>query len=686
MRKLLLLSLLALAVVTTGARAAGKTWKVSGAADFTKGKIEKLSLSSSGELSLAPSVEKVPGLKANFVWDVVAAEDGTLYVGTGTPTGVFRVKDGKAELLHQPSDKQVTCVQPLPDGSVLAATAPRGTVYKIGKDGKVNIFAEFKDPYVWDMTLDSRGNVLCATGPNGKLILLRSNGNAQTVFHTKEGNLTSVATDKQGNIYVGTSGEGYLYRLTPDGKSSILFDPEESEIRCILPHPDGDIYIGTAQSKPNSGGSSGPPAGPRSQPSGNQGRPQGRHPAHNSIYRVTPGKGATRLTRVPNSLVIDLAIDSQGRLLAGTGEEGRLIAVDDNGGQTIVTQFAATEISAMATDAKNNVYAGTSNGGGLWKVTSGVAKKGSFTSEVFDAKYLSTWGRAWWEGRTPPKTSVKLKLRTGNSSKPGPDWTDWSEPVTKSEGSPVKVQPGQFAQLQLVAETQATDVSPTLWELNVSFAQVNRRPQIADIKVGSGDDGASKQQRRRPGSKSSQAELQMMWKAADPNDDDLAFDLYYKGVSEKQWKELKKDITDKPQYKWDTERVPDGHYLVKLVASDRRARSAENALSAEKITHPILVDNTSPAVVGLNATRQKDGRYVIKGTVKDSYSTVKKVEVSHNADDWKPVFAADGLFDSAVEEFSFTTGALPEGEHVFVFAAEDQKANVGSEKIAFEAK
>ena len=686
MRKLLLLSLLAFAVAVTSAQAAGKTWKVSGAADFTKGKMEKLSLSSTGELSLAPGVQKIPGLQANFVWDLVAAEDGTLYAGTGTPTGVFRIKDGKAELLHQPSDKQVTCVQPLPDGSVLAATAPRGTVYRIGKNGQVNILAEFKDPYVWDMTLDSRGNVLCATGPSGKLILLRPNGNTRTVFHSKEKNLTSVAVDKENNVYVGTSGEGYLYRITPEGKSSILFDPEESEIRCILPGPNGVLYIGTAQSKPAPGGSSGPPSGPPGQPPSQQAPPQGRHPAHNSIYRVTPGEGATRLTRVPNALVITLAMDSQGRLLAGTGEEGRLIAVDDNGGQTMVTQFEATEISAMTTDAKKNVYLGTSNGGGLWMMTSGLSKQGTFTSDVFNAKYLSNWGRAWWEGNTPPETSVKLSVRTGNSSKPGPDWTDWSKPVAKSEGAPLKVQPGQFAQLRLQVETKSADVSPTLWELNVSYAQVNRRPQIADIKFSSGNSSSSQQQRRRPGSKSQEAEMQMMWKAADPNDDDLAFDLYYKGVDEKMWKELEKNITDKPQFKWDTDRVPDGHYLVKLVASDRRGRSREDSLSAEKVSHPLLVDNSSPTVVGLNATRQKDGSYLIKGTVEDSYSSIKKIEVSHNADEWKPVFASDGLLDSSVEEFSFTTDELSKGEHVFVFAAEDQKSNIGSEKIAIEVK
>jgi hypothetical protein len=46
-----------------------------------------------------------------------------------------------------------------------------------------------------------------------------------------------------------------------------------------------------------------------------------------------------------------------------------------------------------------------------------------------------------------------------------------------------------------------------------------------------------------------------------------------------------------------------------------------------------------------------------------------------------PIFPEDGVFDSTKERFSFPTGVLEAGEHVFVFNAIDLADNVGAGKV-----
>src|SRR6478672_2500513 len=60
-------------------------------ADFLKGDLENLSLDARGQLTLGPASELVYETPSPFLWTVVPAPDGTLYVGTGNDGKVFKV-------------------------------------------------------------------------------------------------------------------------------------------------------------------------------------------------------------------------------------------------------------------------------------------------------------------------------------------------------------------------------------------------------------------------------------------------------------------------------------------------------------------------------------------------------------------------------------------------------------------
>ncbi|HMF98683.1 MAG TPA: hypothetical protein VKE96_30490, partial [Vicinamibacterales bacterium] len=59
--------------------------------EFLKGDVENLSIDAHGQLTLGPATDLVYETSAPFLWSMIAAPDGSLFVGTGNEGKVFRV-------------------------------------------------------------------------------------------------------------------------------------------------------------------------------------------------------------------------------------------------------------------------------------------------------------------------------------------------------------------------------------------------------------------------------------------------------------------------------------------------------------------------------------------------------------------------------------------------------------------
>jgi len=700
LRKLILLAGACWMLALPQAYAAiGKTWTTAGADEFSAGDLQGVSVLSTGEIELAPEARRIEGLDAEFVWDVELGDDGTIYASVGSPAAVYAVRSGRAELLYKGEELHALCLLPMPDGALLLGTAPKGIIYRVDRHGKAEVFADLEEHYVWDMALGPQSQVYCATGPNGRLLELGRDGAVTERLKVKQKNLMCLAVDAEDTVCVGTEPDGYVYRIPRRGKASLLYDADEGEIHALALDGEGRLYACTAQSK---GG--GPPAmspSASSAEASSSSSSRGQPPAPNSIYRIVPERGAERLAAFPNILLLSLAV-TDGRVMAGTGPDGRIVSVDE--GRTLVgvlTEFDAKNVTAMAAAPSGEVIVGTSKAGQLWQLKSGVSQTGTFTSKAFNAGYLARWGRAWWSQKADVGQTVRVRVRTGNSAEPDEHWSDWSDWIREPTGGDLDVPMGRFAQFAAELQTRPKTGSPCLIEVSVSYRQVNRRPVISDLAVdgesvlqknnqrgSAGETGrpSTGAPRPSPPRDAKPQEKQIVWKAGDPNGDALVFDLHYRGVDEREWKELDSDLEGQPVFKWDTSRVPDGYYLLKLTARDGTVRPADEALSHERTSRPVLVDNRAPVLVEMRARRQADGSYRLTGTARDDLSPITAIEVSHNSDDWQPVFPADGILDSPEEGFSYVTDVLEPGEHVFAFVAEDTGKNTGSGKLVVDVQ
>jgi hypothetical protein len=169
------------------------------------------------------------------------------------------------------------------------------------------------------------------------------------------------------------------------------------------------------------------------------------------------------------------------------------------------------------------------------------------------------------------------------------------------------------------------------------------------------------------------------WTAADKNADFLSYDIYYRGDAERSWKLLKRDVED-AFYSIDSDTLPDGTYVVRVVAKDSPSNPADIALSGELESQPFSIDNTPPTVA--MAQQSLEGNTVrIAIDVADPTSTLNQAEVSVDTGEWRPIFPDDGIIDSKSESFTWASGDMSSGEHVLAFRIYDENDNVGMGKL-----
>jgi len=151
----------------------------------------------------------------------------------------------------------------------------------------------------------------------------------------------------------------------------------------------------------------------------------------------------------------------------------------------------------------------------------------------------------------------------------------------------------------------------------------------------------------------------LRWSASDPNEDPLQFDLYFRpaaAADDAPWLKVATDL-EEDHYSFDAMALPDGLYRFRLVASDRQANDPDTAQSAERISEPVVIDHTPPALVAV----ERDGKQ-LRVTLRDALNPIREAVYSLDAGPWKPARAADGLLDGQTETVLIDTGEATHAE------------------------
>ncbi len=113
--------------------------------------------------------------------------------------------------------------------------------------------------------------------------------------------------------------------------------------------------------------------------------------------------------------------------------------------------------------------------------------------------------------------------------------------------------------------------------------------------------------RRLAGESFSAGSRPSQWKADDDNNDELSYDVFYRREGDTTWRTLKSDLRD-TLLVWDTSSVPNGTYVLKVLASDRKSNPADTALGGELESSSFEIDNVAPVGADWSASQ---GRHAL---------------------------------------------------------------------------
>ena len=198
--------------------------------------------------------------------------------------------------------------------------------------------------------------------------------------------------------------------------------------------------------------------------------------------------------------------------------------------------------------------------------------------------------------------------------------------MTRAQGEPIRSEKARFLQLRLTLAGKA-GASPTVEAVAAAYQQRNLPPVVKSITVHPAGEAFQKPisvsgepeilgldtdplsdraaaQRPPAGSppaisfsrKLYQRGLRTFsWQAEDPNADALLFDVEYRAVGDERWRPLRAGL-EEPVFAWDTATVPNGRYLLRVVASDAPGNPPAFALTGSKASVSFEVDNLPPSI------------------------------------------------------------------------------------------
>lgn len=665
---------------------------------WLKGEPKGVTINEEGVLSVGLKLESAltTNLNSKVIWSVVSDAQGNVFLSIGDEGRIVKVTaEGKMLEWAKLKESQVYALAIDKKGQLYAASSPDGKVYRITEQNKAEPFFEPKEKYIWAL-LWQDDFLYVATGTSGKLYRVNPDGKGDLFYDSNEPNLRCLAMDKEGKLLLGTEGKGLLLRLQEKDRAIALYDTPHKEIRQIVVDEKGSIVFSALGTEPTVTKARRAKAvldaakEASSEDKSQQTKEAQAGAAAVSAFlkdrfaSLSQDKGEVYQLEQPGFAKILWSGEEspqalaryQGEWFIGTGNEGFLYGVNDRGEKRVIAQAESDQITALV-KVRDNLFAATSNEGGWWKLTP-VPNEGIYQSDVLDSRNLSRWGALRVKG-----SLKQVRTRSGNTLEPDKTWYDWSLVKEGKIASPA----ARYLQYEL------TLGQGNVKQVDLFYTPKNLAPKINSIVALPSGIGYTPitDPPQPPQQKTLQQLLNwdlfemvsfdrtrlapelrgglqtIVWSANDPNSDELLYELSYRKENESDFKLLKKDL-DTATFTLDTVGWEDGVYYFKVKVSDS-PNNAEDSLADEKVSEPILIDNTAPSVEKISS-----GGGMIILRAKDKGSLIWDVAISRDGIKFVSIQPKDGVLDSQEEQFEVKIGPK---ERLFV-RVQDEAGNLTS--------
>lgn len=677
-------------------------------------------------------VTKFATLPEGNIFSLLFAKDGRLLAGTGGGENakIFALNEqGKPSVFFEPKGaKYIWAMARGLDGEIYAATGNEGQLYVIDADGKNGkVLAKVKPKNILCLAFGHDGMLYMGTDEEGLIYRINPDtGKSYVMYDAAEAEISALVTDDEGNIYAATAAADQARPSRaiadkPGGK------PEADSKDAAAPtQPAGSQPAAgkdapkTDQSKDESPkdadkNDAGKEEKTESKPAAiklkslasvaqmlasrslsttkptSKGATAGESVtpgSGNAIYRIDPYGFVTEVFR-ESVMILDL-VEADGTIYAATGNEGRVYEISPKQDRkSMIVKLDAAQVTTLLKLDDGTLIAGTANNPKIMQIGAGFAEKGSLTSKPLDAGQIVKWGRIRWEAAVPAGAKLTIATRSGNvSNEESEAWDEWSDEVNATTPQQITSPGARFLQYRLTLETDKADATPRVSRINIARIEENRPPLISSVEALSAIE-ESKKPAGNPKAKqiaqaASLADSEVpppqfhfiaKWRAEDPNQDPLTYELFYRQVGSTKWIRLAKELKEAAHI-WDTRTVPDSRYELKVTADDRAGNSPITALQDSRISDPFLVDNTPPQVriervetIGKRGVRIRGVAIDESGNIAEAAYKVDSEETSHM------IMADDDVLDSPEEPFTIVLHDLDPGYHWISIRVTDDHGN-----------
>ncbi len=631
------------------------------------------------------------------IFAVRVDDDGTVLAASSPHGKVYRITaDGVAEVAFDPEDAYVWDLARDAEGRLLVATGLAGRLYRVDAGGEVETLYESRDSHVRTVAVLDDGTILLGTAGQGLLVRLSPAGEITTLHDAAHPEVLDIAVAPSGLAYAALlASEASFVDLSATAAASKTSEEKkegkgEAAVSVVVQAP---VTVGSRSSTFS---------GPRS-----------------VVLEISPDGKVAEIASLQSETVHSL-LWHDGELWIGTGQEGKLYRWSE---QRLIHEAMLEERQiASLVAGPAGAAAITANASALYLIHPEAETGGTYTSSVLDATQVARFGSFLWQGRLPPGAGVEVAFRSGMSSSPDATWTPWQKVGTvrcmgcdngaggSRDVALAEVAHGRYVQWQAKLARGRKGPGPRLESVELSYRQENLRPKIEKLEAL--DPGQilvpssfnPQNQTFEPWSPNREGIFTtlrvekpknggfknlwkkgyrtLQWSAKDDNGDPLSYRLDFRRVApegrqrnepetnESQadgWLQMAEEI-DKTHYSFDATVLPDGAYRFRLTASDAGERSGAEALSDEKLSESVVIDNSPPALESLT---RRGSAIVVE--LADALSPMRSAAISIDAGEWRPAAAADGLLDGRRETLTLE---VPGGARLLLLRVSDAAHNV----------
>lgn len=623
------------------------------------------------------------------VFALVAETDGSLVVATGPEGGIYRITPSegdaapKPEELLRPEAVYVWDLALHPSGDLIVATGLPGRVLRLPKGGgEPEVIWKTDESHVRTLAVADDGTVYAGTSDSGLLVRIEDGGRGFVLFDSTRTETVAIEVAADGAVWAAFVGGTRPSRAERAKASQGNGGDDEPGSMTITVRADGgsDDDDGD-QARQNAA---------RRRPA----LPQGG----GVVGRFAPDDVPELIWSDGSETPMALHETSAGEMLLGTANPARIWWLETAEDTGVWSELDDAKAITALDEAEGRVAVATSLPAtvSLFDPEARPTDEASWISDVLDTKSHATFGRVHAIASAGDAGAISVFARVGNTSEPGEGWTEWREvegaaaPPSETGGD-LDLPPARFFQTKVsIAPPRAGDEPALVTRLEMRYRTANGAPRIDEIGieplglawrpippaiVAGGDrpvveparsdaidealsNGAKRAWRSKkiyePGA------VTVTWDAKDPNGDDLVARLSAcrdEGRPCERWTVLADEL-ERNFHSFDGRMLEDGVYRFRVEVDDHPSNPVGEERATSRISRPVVIDNSPPAIEALNVERGDGGDVALRVEASDDEGRIARAEVSVEPGAWRAVLPADGVVDGPREVFEVRLGRL----------------------------